>query len=275
VTIRRRRLQRFAVAMASLASFVLTSGAMATEITPAIRSELAPSGKLRVGLNHGNFLLVTPGSSAADPRGVAPDVARELGRRVGVPVEFIKFDTAGKLGDGVKTGAWDVAFLGAEPQRAAEIAFTAAYLEIPSTYLVPAGSPIRSVDEVDREGVRIAVAEQSAYGLYLARTIKHAKLVTTQGLDSSFDVFVAQKLEALAGLKPRLLTDVQKLPGARILDGQFTAVQQAVGTPKSREASARFLRAFVEDVKASGLVAEAISRNGAQGVSVAPPAPAR
>ena len=241
--------------MASLASFVLTSGAMATEITPAIRSELAPSGKLRVGLNHGNFLLVTPGSSAADPRGVAPDVARELGRRVGVPVEFIKFDTAGKLG--------------------AEIAFTAAYLEIPSTYLVPAGSPIRSVDEVDREGVRIAVAEQSAYGLYLARTIKHAKLVTTQGLDSSFDVFVAQKLEALAGLKPRLLTDVQKLPGARILDGQFTAVQQAVGTPKSREASARFLRAFVEDVKASGLVAEAISRNGAQGVSVAPPAPAR
>src|SRR5262249_10612451 len=186
------------------------------------------------------------------------DVARELGRRVGVPVEFIKFDTAGKLGDGVKTGAWDVAFLGAEPQRAAEIAFTAAYLEIPSTYLVPAGSSIRSVNEVDREG------EQSACGLYLARTIKHAKLVTTQGLDSSFDVFVAQKLEALAGLKPRLLTDVQKLPGARILDGQFTAVQQAVGTPKSREASARFLRAFVEEVKASALLAEAISRNGAQ-----------
>jgi polar amino acid transport system substrate-binding protein len=275
MTIPRRRAPRLGLAMASGVWFVLTSGAMATEITQAVRSEIAPSGKLRVGLNHGNFLLVTPGSSANDPRGVAPDVARELGRRVGVPVEFIKFETAGKLGDGVKTGAWDVAFLGAEPQRAAEIAFTAAYLEIPSTYLVPAGSPIRSVAEVDREGVRIAVAEQSAYGLYLARTIKHAKLVTTQGLDSSFDVFVSQKLEALAGLKPRLLTDVQKLPGARILDGQFTAVQQAIGTPKSREASARFLRAFVEEVKASGLVAEAISRNGAQGVSVAPPAPAR
>jgi polar amino acid transport system substrate-binding protein len=272
----RPRLARgLALGMASGVWFVLTSGAMATEMTDAVRSEIAPSGKLRVGLNHGNFLLVTPGSSASDPRGVASDVARELGRRVAVPVEFIKFETAGKLGDGVKTGAWDVAFLGAEPQRAAEIAFTAAYLEIPSTYLVPAGSPIRSVAEVDREGVRIAVAEQSAYGLYLARTIKHAKLVTTQGLDSSFDVFVAQKLEALAGLKPRLLTDVQKLPGARILDGQFTAVQQAIGTPKSREASARFLRAFVEAVKASGLVAEAISRNGAQGVSVAPPAPAR
>jgi polar amino acid transport system substrate-binding protein len=275
MTTRRRPARGLVLAMASVVWFVLTSGAMATEITPVVRSEIAPSGKLRVGLNHGNFLLVTPGSSATDPRGVASDVARELGRRVGVPVEFIKFETAGKLGDGVKTGAWDVAFLGAEPQRAAEIAFTAAYLEIPSTYLVPAGSPIRSVAEVDREGVRIAVADQSAYGLYLARTIKHAKLVMTKGLDSSFEVFVSQKLEALAGLKPRLLTDVQKLPGARILDGQFTAVQQAIGTPKNREASARFLRAFVEEVKASGLVAEAISRNGAQGVSVAPPAPAQ
>ena len=275
MTIVRRLLWRRAVGVASGVLFVLTCSAMATEITPAIRSELAPSGKLRVGLNHGNFLLVTAGSSATDPRGVAPDIARELGKRVGVPVEFIKFESAGKLGDGVKTGAWDVAFLGNEPQRAAEIAFSSAYLEIPSTYLVPAGSPIRSIDEVDREGVRIAVAEQSAYGLYLARTIKHAKLITTQGLDSSFDVFVSQKLEALAGLRPRLLTDVQKLPGARILDGQFTGVQQSIGTPKNREASARFLRAFVEEVKASGLVAEAISRNGAQGVTVAPPAPAR
>jgi polar amino acid transport system substrate-binding protein len=245
---------------------------MTTEMTPAIRSELAPSGKLRVGLNHGNFLLVTPGSSGTDPRGVASDVARELGRRVGVPVEFIKFDSAGKLGDGVKTGAWDVAFLGAEPQRAAEIAFTAAYLEIPSTYLVPAGSPIRSVDEVDREGVRIAVAEQSAYGLYLSRTVKHARLVLTQGVDGSFDVFVSQKLEALAGLKPRLLTDVQKLPGARILDGQFTGVQQAIGTPRSRTAAATYLKAFVEEVKASGLVADAIAKNAVQGVTVAPPA---
>jgi len=262
---------RLGIAFAGL--LVLVSCAMATEISPAVRTELAPTGKLRVGLNHGNFLLVMSGSSATDPRGVAPDVARELGRRLSVPVEFIRFDSAGKLGDGVKTGAWDVAFLGAEPQRAADIAFTAAYLEIPSTYLVPAGSPIRSVAEVDREGVRIAVAEQSAYGLYLSRTVKHARLVLTQGVDASFDAFVAQKLEALAGLKPRLLTDVQKIPGARLLDGQFTAVQQAIGTPKSREAGAQYLRAFVEDVKASGLVAEAITKNGVQGVSVAPPAP--
>jgi polar amino acid transport system substrate-binding protein len=257
--------------MAWISLFVVTSGAMGTEITPAVRSELAPSGKMRIGLNHGNFLLVTPGSSATEPRGVAPDIGRELGRRVGVPVEFIKFDTAGKLGDGVKSGVWDVAFLGAEPRRAVEIAFTAAYLEIPSTYIVPDGSPIRSVDEVDREGVRIAVTEQSAYGLYLARSVKHARLVLTKSVEAAVEAFVNDRLEALAGLRPALLTDAKKLPGARVLDGQFTAVQQAVGTPKSREAAARYLRAFVEDVKASGLVAQAISRHAVQGVSVAPP----
>jgi polar amino acid transport system substrate-binding protein len=247
---------------------------MADDVAPAARSELLPTGRLRVGLNHGNFLLVAPGSSAADPRGVAPDLARELGRRLGVPVEFSRFETAGKLADAVRAEGWDVAFLGAEPERASEIAFTAAYLEIPATYLVPAGSPIRSVAEVDRAGVRIAVAEKSAFDLYLGRTVRQARLVRTQGLDGSFDLFVADKLDALAGLRPRLLLDVQRLPGARILDGQFTAVQQAVGTPRARQAGAAYLRAFVEDVKASGLVAEAIARHGVQGVSVAPPAPA-
>jgi polar amino acid transport system substrate-binding protein len=228
-----------------------------------------------VGINYGNVLLVTSGPNAAEPRGPAPDIARELGRRLGVPVEFVQFDTAGKLADGVKTGVWDAAFLGAEPQRANEIAFTAAYLEIPSTYLVPAGSPIRSIADVDKAGVRIAVSERSAYELWLTRNIKHAKLVYAQGIDGSFQIFVADKLEALAGLKPRLLTDVQKLPGARLLDGQFTAVQQAIGTPKSRTAAAEYLRQFVEDVQASGLVAEAISRNGVEGVSVAPLASAK
>ena len=258
--------------VAAAGVFVLMSCAMATEFTPAARSELAPSGKLRIGLNHGNFLLVTPGSKGPEPRGVAPDLGRELGRRLGVPVEFVNFDTAGTLADSVRASAWDVAFLGAEPQRANEIAFTAAYLEIPATYLVPAGSPIRSIAEVDREGVRIAVSEKSAYDLYLSRNIKYARLMRTQGLDGSFNLFVSEKLEALAGLKPRLLLDVQKVPGARLLEGQFTAVQQAIGTPRSRTEAANYLRAFVEDVKASGLVAQAIAKNAVQGVSVAPPA---
>jgi polar amino acid transport system substrate-binding protein len=246
---------------------------MTNDIAPSVRTELAPTRTLRVGLNHGNFLLVNAGSSASDPRGVAPDIARELGRRLGVPVVFSKFDTAGQLGDAVRAGAWDVAFLGAEPQRATEIAFTAAYLEIPATYLVPAGSPIGSIADVDREGVRIAVADKSAYDLYLSRNITRARLMRTKGIDASLDLFLAEKLEALSGLRPRLLKDVQKLPGARVLDGQFTAVQQAVGTPKARAAGAAFLRAFVEEVKATGFVAQAIARHDVQGVSVAPPAP--
>jgi polar amino acid transport system substrate-binding protein len=204
---------------------------------------------------------------------VAPDLARELGRRLGVPLEFLKFDSAGQLADGVRTGVWDVAFLGAEPQRANEIAFTAAYLEIPVTFLVPAGSLIRSIGDVDRQGVRIAVAEKSAYDLYLTRNVKQATLLRAQGIDGSFDLFVKEQLDVLSGLKPRLLKDVQKLPGARVLDGQVTGVQQAIGTPKARAAGAKFLRAFVEGVKASGVVAEVISRNAVQGVSVAPPAP--
>jgi polar amino acid transport system substrate-binding protein len=245
---------------------------MAHDISAAARSQLAPTGKLRVGINHGNFLLVTSYSPGADPRGPAPDLARELGWRLDMPVEFVAFDTAGKLADAVKASAWDVAFLGAEPQRAGEISFTAAYLEIPATYLVSAGSPIRSVADVDQEGVRIAVTERAAYELYLSRTIKRATLVRVAGLDGALNAFVAQELDALAGLKPRLLMDVAKLPGARLLDGQFTAVQQAIGTPKGREAAFEFLREFVEEAKASGLVAEVIARNGVQGVSVAPPA---
>src|SRR5207244_3755643 len=178
------------LALACLALCVLTSGAMANDISPAVRSELAPSGTLRVGLNHQNFLLVTPGSAAADPRGVASDLARELGRRLGVPGEFSKFDTAGKVADGLKTGRWAVA--------------------VPATYLVPAGSPIRSIAEVDRDGIRIAVSDKSAYELWLSRNIKHATLMRTQGIDASYDLFIAQKLEVLSGLRPRLLTDVQK-----------------------------------------------------------------
>ena len=251
---------------------MLTSSAMTPSASPAVRSELAPTGKIRVGINYGNFLLVTSYSAGSEPRGPAPDLARELGRRLGVPIEFVAFDTAGKMADAVRAGAWDVAFLGAEPQRANEISFTAAYLEIPATYLVPAGSAIRSFADVDRDGVRIAVAEKSAYELYLSRTIARAKLVLTKGIDASYNAFVDDQLEVLSGLRPRLLTDVQKLPGARILDGQFTAVQQAIGTPKGRDAGAAYLRQFVEDVKASGMVAKAIADNGVEGVSVAPAA---
>src|SRR5688572_8814336 len=224
------------------------------QISPAARSELAPGGKLRVGLNYGNFLLVLKDGPGGEPRGIAPDLGRELAKRVGVPLEFVRFDQAGKLADAVKDGKCDVGFLGAEPQRANEIAFTTAYLEIPVTFLVPSGSPIRAIEEVDREGVRIAVADRSAYDLFLSRNIKKAQLVRAQGIDGSYDLFVREKLDVLAGLKPRLVSDAEKLPGSRVLDGQITGVQQAVGTPKARGAAAAYLSEFVADLQKSGLV---------------------
>ena len=235
-----------------------------------IKDELAPTGKLRVGTNHSNFLLVNPGSPHGAPRGIAPDLGAELARRLGVPVEYVSFDGAGQTADAVKKDAWDVAFLGAEPQRANEIAFTAAYLEIPVTFLVPAGSPIKSIADIDREGVRVSVSEKSAYDLFLTRTLKKAKLVRSQGIPASFETFKGQKLEALAGLRPGLMSDSEKLPGSRVLDGQVTAVQQAIGTPKARQAGAKYLHEFAEDVKASGFVARAIEKHGVRGVSVAP-----
>jgi polar amino acid transport system substrate-binding protein len=235
-----------------------------------VKKELAPSGTLRVGLNYGNFLLVLKDEPAGTPRGIAPDLGRELGRRLGVPVEFVKFKQAGQLADGVRDGKCDVGFLGAEPQRANEIAFTRAYLEIPVTYLVPPGSSIRSLADVDREGVRIAVSARSAYDLYLSRTLKHAKLVRAEGIDGSHELFLKEKLDVLAGLKPRLVSDAEKLPGARVLDGQVTGVQQAVGTTKARAAGAKYLGDFVDDIKRSGLVAKVIDKHGVRGVTVAP-----
>lgn len=243
------------------------------EVSDAIRSALAPTGKLRVGINLSNFLLTATDPETGGYRGVAVDLGRELGRRLGVPVEIIAYPSPGALADAAKTGVWDVGFLGAEPQRANEIDFTAAYVEIEATYLVPPGSPIRRIEEVDREGVRIAITAKSAYDLYLARNLKHAKLVRAEGADGAFRRFVEDGLEALAGLRPRLVKDCGNLPGSRILDGRFTAVQQAIGTPKGRGIGARYLREFAEDIKASGLVAQTIERNGVRGLTVAPAAP--
>src|SRR3954465_949192 len=231
--------------------------------------DLAPSGKLRIGLNYSNFLLVLGDEPGGEPRGIAPDLGRELARRAGLPFEFVKFDAAGKLFDAVKSAQCDVGFLGAEPQRANEVDFTPAYLEIPVTFLVPAGSPIRRIADVDREGVRIAVSERSAYDLFLSRTLKKAQLVRTKGIPASYDAFIAQKLEALGGLKPKLVEEQARTPGSRILEGQITGVQQAIGAPKGRAGVAEYLRNFADDVRKSGLAAKIIDKHGVKGVVVA------
>ena len=238
-----------------------------------VRAELAPTGVLRAGINMSNFLLVTSTAPNGDPVGVSPDMAREVAKRLGVPLKLVPFKTPGELADAAVEDVWDIGNIGAEPERAKTITFSPAYVEIEATYLVPAGSPIQSIDEVDRDGVRIAVSARSAYGLWLSANIKHAQLVTAQGLDASFNLFIEQKLDALAGLRPRLVEDVKKLPGAHILEGKFTAVQQAIGTKPDRKAAAAFLRDFVEEVKANGFVASLIEKHGVSGkLTVAPPA---
>jgi polar amino acid transport system substrate-binding protein len=237
------------------------------------RAKLAPTGVLRAGINMANFLLVTGSTPEGDPEGVSPDMARAVAERLGVRLKLVPFKTPGELADAAVDDVWDIGNIGAEPERAKTIAFSPPYVEIEATYLVPTESPIQSIDEVDRDGVRIVVSARSAYELWLSDNIKHAELVMAQGLDGSFNTFVEQKLEALAGLRPRLVDDVKKLPGARILAGKFTAVQQAIGTKPDRKAGAAFLRGFVEDAKASGFVTSLIDKHGVSGrLTVAPPA---
>jgi polar amino acid transport system substrate-binding protein len=243
-----------------------------SQVSKDVISQLAPTGVLRAGINLSNFLLVTGKSPSGDPVGVSPDMAAEIAQRLGVPVKYAPFKTPGELADAADTGAWDIGLIGAEPQRAEKIAFTAAYCEIEATYMVPAGSPLKTIADVDKPGIKIAVTGRAAYGLWLDRNIKAATLVRTDSLDSAYEKFVADKLDALAGLRPRLITDVKKLPGARILDGQFTAVQQAIGTARKNTAGAAWLRTFAEEAKASGLVARLIERHKVVGLSVAPPA---
>lgn len=242
-------------------------------ISISVRSDLAPTGKLRVGINYGNPVLAARDAIGGELRGVAVDLARELGVRAGLPLELVGYEAAGQMVEGLRAGAWDVAFLAIDPGRAGEIDFTAPYIEIEGTYAVPLGSPVGAIAEVDRNEVRIAVSANSAYDLFLARSLQHAELVRAPDPNAAFELLVAGKVNVVAGVKQALITNAEKLPGSRVLDGRFMAIQQALGIPKGREAGAKYLREFIEEVKASGLVARTIEKAGVRGVSVAPLAP--
>ena len=242
-------------------------------MSPKIIEQLAPKGVLRVAINLSNFLLVTDRSAEGNPEGVSPDMAAEVARRLGVGIEYVEYKTPGEIADDAGKDAWDIANIGAEPQRAEKIDFTRAYCEIQATYLVPPGSSLKSIEEVDQSGVRIAVSERSAYDLWLSRNIQSAELVRAKGLDASYELFVNEKLDALAGLRPKLMEENKKMAGSTILPGQFTAVQQSIGCGKNREEGLAFLVAFVEETKTSGFVADLIEKHGVVGrLSVAPPA---
>ena len=234
------------------------------------RAELAPTGVLRAGINLSNFLLVTGRSASAEPEGVSPDMARELANSLGVPVHFVTFKSPGELADQAGKNVWDIGNIGAEPQRAAVMTFSAAYVEIEATYMVPPGSPITSIDQVDKKGVKVVTSARSAYGLWLENNIKNAELIQIAGLDGAFNKFRDEKIDVLAGLRPGLLKDIEKMPGATILPGKFSAVQQAIGCNKPAAEGARYIADFVENAKKSGLVASLIEKHKVKGLSVAP-----
>ena len=238
----------------------------------SINAELAPTGTLRVGINYGNPVLATRDPKSGELRGVSVDIARELARRLALPIQLVGFDAAGKMFEAVKAGAWDVAFLAVDPGRAGEVDFTAPYIEIEGMYLVPPDSSFQKIEDVDRDNVRIGISENSAYDLFLTRNIRRAALIRAPGPDAAFDLLMTHRVEVLAGVKQHLIANAVKLPGARLLPGRFMAIGQALGLPKGKSASAKYLRAFIEDVKASGFVARALQNAGVRGVSVAAPA---
>ena len=234
--------------------------------------EIAPSGTIRAALNFANNVLARRDPAGGEAAGVAAELARELGRRLDRPVQFVAYESAAVMADGAQIGAWDIAFLAADPAREETIAFTAPYLELDATYLVPAESAVRGVEEVDAPGVRIVARPRSAYDLFLRRTIKQATLVYPDAGETDVAVLTGGRADVLAGLRHVLVETAAAMPGLRVLDGRFAAMGQAIGLPRGSDAAAAYLHAFVEDVKASGFVARAIAASGAEGVSVAPPA---
>jgi polar amino acid transport system substrate-binding protein len=198
-------------------------------------------------------------------------MARAIADRLGVPLKLVPFASPGELADAADSQAWDIGLIVAEPARAEKITFSAAYVEIEATYLVRDGSPLKAIADVDRDGVSVVVPAKAAYGLWLAANLKQAKLTGVDTADTAAQRFVDETFDALAGLKDRLVQDVKKIPGTHLIPGQFAAVQQAAGTPKGRAAGNAFLCAFIEDAKASGLVAKLIEQNNVgHGLTVAP-----
>lgn len=236
------------------------------------KREFTPTGVLRAGINLGNPVIAQRDPAGGDPKGVGAALARELAKRLGVGVTFTTYETAGKLADAVKEGAWDVAFLAIDPARARDIDFSDAYVHIEGTYLVPQDSPLKTVADVDKKGVRIAVGLKTAYDLYLTREIRNAELVRSGSSIAAIEQFMAEKLDAVAGVRQPLDGVAAKTPGYRVFPESFMVIRQASGVPAGRKNAAKYLAAFIEEMKSSGFVARALAESGQTDVAVAPTA---
>lgn len=245
---------------ALVAGLVLFATGAAAQPAPAdVVRELAPNGRLRAAINFGNPVLAQ--QAEGGPEGVSVDLSRELARRLGVPVELVLFDAAGKVTASARDDVWDIAFLAIDPLRANDIAFTLPYVLIEGAYLVRAESPIRAIEEVDREGVRIAVGKGSAYDLFLSRALKHAKLVHAPTSPEVIEVFRREAVDVAAGVRQQIVQFAAGAPNLRVLPGRFMGIEQAIGTPQGRPAALAYLRSFVDDAKRSGFVAGALERS--------------
>jgi polar amino acid transport system substrate-binding protein len=262
-------MQRLLVALLTFVAFSLPAFAQPAPSPEALR-DLAPSGKLRAALNFGNGVLVQGEHGA--PRGVTPDLAKELAKRLGVPLEFVNYTSAGRTFAGMSKGEADVGFIAIEPARAAEMEFTAPYVIIEGTYMVRKDSSLKDVEDVDKPGIRIGVGQGSVYDLFLTRTLKHATLVRNPkgGADGGIAPFVEGRLDAAAGVRQPLDPYAKDHPEMRVMTGAFDQIRQAMGTPKGRLAGLAYLRVFIEQMKANGFVAEALKRSG-QVAKVGPP----
>jgi len=231
--------------------------------------EIVPNGVLIAGIYLGNFLLVTGKDEQGNPEGVSPDLAHAIAKELDVKIQLMPFDTQGDLVGAVASGVCGIGLVGSDPDRAQKITFAPAYVEIEATYLVLPNSLLNTIEDVDSSGVRIASFKKSAYDLWLVRNIKNASLVHADSLDASVELFFSGKLHALAGLKTGLIKESKRLPGSKVLDGQFMAVQQGVATAKVNLQAIKFLTKFVQDAKQSGLIASFIQKHQVDGLSVA------
>lgn len=260
---------RFAAALVIL--LATTFAAAAQTPPPEVLKDLAPTGKLRAAINFGNGVLAQRGPNG-EARGVSVELAHALAKRLGVPVELVELQAAGKSFAAVAGGSADIAFIAIEPVRASEIEFSPPYVLIEGTYMVRKDSLLKDVDDVDKPGIKIGVGLASVYDLYLTRTLKHATLVRAKigGAAAGIGPFLEQNLDAAAGVREPLDDYAKDHSDMRVMTGRFEEIRQAMGTQKGRKAGAAFVRAFVEEMKASGFVADALKRSG-QTAPVAPP----
>ena len=261
----------------SLAAFLLMlSGAdpsSAQDVPADVIHDLAPTGTIRVAINYGNAVLAQRDAATGEPRGISAALARALSLRLRTPLQYVTFEGAGQVVEALGRGAWDVTFLAIDPVRSASIDFTAPYVLIEGGYLVTKDSPLHAIADVDRSGIRLAVGKGSAYDLYLSRSIQHATLVRAPTSAAALHLYQTDRLDVAAGVRAPLQAFAGTHPDYRVLPGRFMEIDQAMGTPKGRSAGARYLKAFLEDMKASGFVARALAESGQSDAVVAPPQP--